>query len=489
MVEPGLDMLAVQVISWTPNLETVGEICLREAEQGSRVGFVFLDIENADDVPPRAVLSPLIQRTRMVKVRRLEAVLRANGVTVIPSPTVRRLPITLHSSDIGIDSADSLKDYRVEGAALGIGALSSVIQYLRDSEPDIAANRLLIDSFLNSGYQSFLLTRDLIERHRPEQILVSNGRLASSKGTSEAARLAGVGVRFCELGATHKRFFLSDRPPQSFANARENLRRSWESAGEEKADIARGFFSADRGGAILPFEQFLSLQQRNVGVPSNERRRIVYFSSSDDEHAAVEDGMAHELFESQRCAVKWLVEWVTSRSDFELVVRVHPRLRALSARERNWWNTLDAPHVTVLPADHRVDSYALARSAEKVLCYRSSMGPEATYMGKVAIVLGDAVYKGLDCVYEPRTIAELDALLQATDVPPKAQSNCLPYGYERLTRGTPFRFFDCASSLEEGVFLGRKLTPRGYDAFYRTLRRVDHRIRMFRDSISKIDAG
>jgi hypothetical protein len=80
-------------------------------------------------------------------------------------------------------------------------------------------------------------------------------------------------------------------------------------------------------------------------------------------------------------------------------------------------------------------------------------------MGKVAILLGDALYRGLDCAYEPRTIAELECMLDDSTLLPKPPGNCLPFGYERLMRGTPYRFYQPVSVLEGSFFGERIVTP------------------------------
>lgn len=479
----GFDLLAVGVFASPAHLGTMGEVCLREVEQGRRVGSVFLDVENADEVPVGAVLGGLMRRARLRKVRRIEGVLRSAGVAVVPAVSATRPTEEISSAAAGIDSADALQIYRFAGAALGMGCLASLINRLGDTEPDVATHRVLVDGLLSAAQQSFLLTRGLIERYRPQRILVYNGRLAASKGVTEAARLAEVGVAYCEIGATYRRFYLSGRPPQSFPNARDNLRRAWENAGDRREEIAAGFFAPDRGGAVLPFSQFLDLQERGLSIEPTQRSRIVFFVSSDDEHAAVEDGLEHPIFASQRAAVSWLIGWVGEHQDTELVIRVHPRMRKLSARERNWWESLAAPRVRVLPAEHPVDSYALAATADKVLCYRSSMGAEATYLGRVAIALGDTIYRGLDCVYEPQTVAEVERLLLDPDLAPKPKQNCLPYGYERLMKGTPYRFYQPSSDVG-GTFMGTPLIGDSQSLFS-VIRRFDQLLGLAREAFDR----
>ncbi len=438
----GLDLLAVESFTW--HLEIACEICLREAAAGRRVGFAFLDVINVDEFPLDTLFAAQVYAARhsirLAKVRAIEQILRSRGVTVITAgsapPGAR-----LSCAGTGTESIAALRDLRVGGAAIGLGVVSSLIRYSADIDPDFGANRALIDRMLTSAYQVFHLTRQLIDHYRPTAILVFNGRLACTKAVSEAARIAGVESFYYEVGGAYDRYYFSSRPPQSSENARELLRRAWAGAGVDRVSVAEQYFARGRGGAPLRETAFVAEQLPGRSVAPTGRRRIVYYVSSIDEYVAVEEGVEHVLFDSQRAAVRWLIGWVGSRPDTELVIRVHPRMRRLSLKERDWWASLAAANVIVLPAESPVDSYALADSADRVLCYHSSMCVEATYLEKVAILLGDASYRGLDCVYEPDSLGALVQLLEDNAVPPKPREHCLPFGYYRMRRGEEFKFF------------------------------------------------
>lgn len=455
------DLIAIAVNSlWAPHLETASEICLREAEMGRRVAFIFLDIDNVDEFP-RDAASPFLgalgyaasRRYRMTRVGKIETILRDRGVTVIPAVSSRA---RLSCDQVGIDSISSLQEFRLGDARLGLGTLSSLIFRLGDSDPDFATSRPLIDRLLTSAYQAFELTLEVIQRYRPARVLVFNGRFACVKAISEAARSEEVEVWFHEAVSSHERYFIAPRPVHSAAAARADMYSRWESAGENREAIARSFFSEDRSGLDLKEIGYRDAQIAGHSVRATGRRRIVYFASSIDEYAAVEDGFDNPLFASQHLAVAWLAAWARERPEVELIIRVHPRMRHLSAREHSWWTSHSADNVTTLTADSPVDSYALALSADRVVCYHSTMGAEATWLGKVSILVGDADYRGLDCVYEPGSLPELETML-VDSLLAKPRENCLPFGYHRLKRGEPYRFYRPRST-DLGSFFGEELS-------------------------------
>lgn len=453
------DALVVAAFSW--HLEIAAEICLSEVEKGRRVGFAFLDICNPDEFPLDGIFASAIYALqhagRLRKVEAYEKLLHSRGVTVM-NVSAAHPEVVFSSARLGIHSAGRLREFRTAGAALGIGALSSLIHRTADLDPDVASHRRLTDRLLTSARQAFDITTGLIREFAPSTVYVYNGRLACTKGIAEAARLATTDLRYYEISRNPKRYHLSSRPPWSTDNAREMLRLSWEQAGDDRDGTALRYFTPDRGGVPLIDRKFRQGQDPGQSIPANGRRRIVYFVSSIDEYAAVEDGVEHPVFDSQRAAVDWLAAWVAARPDIELVIRVHPRMDRLSKRERQWWASHSADNVTVLPAESAVDSYALAASADRVVCYHSSLAVEATFTGKVSILVGDADYRGLDCVYEPHTVAEFEAMLTDLSLQPKPRENCLPYGYSRLTWGTPFRYYAPGSD-SEGTFFGEQIAP------------------------------
>ncbi len=465
----GLDLLVIEAFTWTPALETACEVALRSAKLGKRVGFVFLDIGNVDLFPLNtgfrmgSVLYSLGRKSRMRRVRTIEELLRAHGVTVIEAKKFPKSGARLSCAGLGIDSIDSLRHFRLDGAAIGLGALASLVRRLGDSAPGLEENQVIVDRLLNAAYQAFVLSRQLIESWRPASVLVYNGRFAVSKGISEAARLSGVELLYHEIVSTCERFYLSEHSVHSMRHSRRDLVELWESAGENKHQLAEQYFTPGRGGITLFETQFLEFQRRDQAPPRSNRWRIVYFVSSIDEYAAVEDGFEDPLFESQHSAAEWLANWAAEHSDTELIIRLHPRMRLLSVRERHWWDSLCSPNVTVLHAESPVDSYVLAAHADRVVAYHSSMGAEASYLGAVSILIGDADYRGLGCVYEPKTTAELDRLLRQVGLEAKPRQNCLPFGYQRLMRGEEYEFYEPAS-FNEGSFFGQRLTPDGEEA-------------------------
>lgn len=452
----GVDFLAIEVFTFTPHLEASGEICIEQLGHSNKVAHCFIDIENPDDT----FTKQSIWFSKKNKVIRLHKILRKKNIDVRYFNLIRKSisKDIAEFASIELSSLGALRDLSYKGANLGIGVASSFISKTKSSEPDINNESIkLLQTYLKSSATVYEKSIELIKEMNPKKVMVFNGRFACVKAIAEAAKQMGVPVVFYERGATSERYVLVDKPIHNFKGIRERRDNAWEDANDCMKDIARQFFERRRNGDGIGWLSFTQDQEKNKFPDRVKDYRLVYFSSSDDEFAAVEDAVEHRAFDSQRSAIKWLIDWVGKKDNIELIVRVHPHLAIKSEKERYWWDSLSGKNITLIPSGDKTDSYSLAESADIVLVYNSTIGVEASYWGVPSIAIGDTLYSGLDCVYEPFTVKELENLLENTNLPSKLRDNCLSYGYYALTFGEKYKYFE-ADGLFIGKFFGDWLT-------------------------------
>ena len=450
-----LDLLAIDTFSFTPHLETTGEICISESLAGSSVGFAFVDVDNPDDMPAHPLLELFLGGRKHRKVNNLRRLLSVQAVGQIDEP---RLPdsscrAAANFAKHRVATLDDLKNLSYKGAPLGRGVASSLISRTGDPEPNPRAFRDLISRYLGASALVFEASYLLIRHHRPKTVLVFNGRFACVQPIVEAAKQLQVGCLFHERGATFERYEIFDKPVDDIVYARQCIRNAWDRAGTDRGELGRSFFYRRRNGDGIGWTSYTDGQERGLVLPRGASRRLVYFSSSDDEYAACGDLVEHPLFDSQKHAVHFLIDWVGRQTEIELVIRVHPNVQERSVRERGWWNSLTGANIRLESSAARTDSYALAESADTVLTYGSTMGVEASFLGKPVILLGDSAYRGFGCVYEPKTLDNLQALLAQAALPPMPQETCIPLGYYGLTFGREYRRYQ-PSDFFHGLFMG-----------------------------------
>ena len=94
--------------------------------------------------------------------------------------------------------------------------------------------------------------------------------------------------------------------------------------------------------------------------------------------------------------------------------------------------------------------------SETVITFGSTVGVEACYWGKPSILLGMALYQGLDCCYIPSSHEDVINWLREEKLPAKLKNGALLYGNWELNRGYKFKHFH-HTKLNTGTFNGKTI--------------------------------
>ena len=453
--------LVLESVAMKPHLETAGEIALDLIDKGEMADFAFIgsQLPWTDWALPQWLKWWGCSLDRRVK--RFERLISERGVKVLPVPLLSGDTLDRcrrFARDFSGDLS-ALKEYRYEGARLGLGVASSLISWYGDSRLDVARRQKVTRLALLSASMVYERSLALIHATKPDTIITFNGRFATSKPIVEAATAVGIPVLRHERGASFDKYEIFDRVLHSLEYIRMRIERAWKVADPVMRDkIGHDFFARRRSGdGIAWFSHTGNQVQGSAPGRTHERRRIVYFSSSDDEYAATADMVTPSCWGEQIVAVEALIDACEALNNVELIIRVHPPLAKKSATERSRWYGLGGKNTQIIPAESAVDSYALLDSADVVAVYLSTIGIEAAYWGKPSILIGPAIYAGFGVCYEPTTKAELEGLLCNDKLRPQPQEKCLPYGYYFVTFGKQYRYYH-PESLLEGTFLGDRLS-------------------------------
>ncbi len=457
-----LKYLIIESVAAKPHLETAGEIALEFVKGGNECIFAFLghDLEWTDCSFPGWL--KWIGCSYGRRIKQFERIIANHGVTV---EMAHGLPKEIHDRCVNFARGFSgglldLKGYRYQGAWLGMGVASSLISWAGDSEYDISRNPKIVRSALLSAAITFERALLLIGKARPQIVVTFNGRFATCRPIVEAALSRGIQVLRHDRGATFDKYEVFKEPIHSFSYIKACISDLWKNADKsEREKVAHSFFLRRRNGDGIGWHSFVAHQIRgHVPARIKGKRRLVYFSSSDDEYAAVSDVVSPCRWGGQIQAVKDLISVCEKFDDIELLVRVHPHFKQKSSASRARWDALGEGRVRVITAESQVDTYALLDSADIVVTYGSTIGIEAAYWGKPSILLGPSRYSGIGICIEPANKAELGELLSSSQrLPVPLQADCLPYGYYYMTYGKRYRFYR-PESLSEGTFLGQRLS-------------------------------
>jgi hypothetical protein len=135
------------------------------------------------------------------------------------------------------------------------------------------------------------------------------------------------------------------------------------------------------------------------------------------------DGAALGLHSVFKTSMEWVVETVRfllDHTDNLIVIRQHPAERLEAARSTDDYAKLLSsnfgadPRIRFIAAEEDVNSYDLLDSVAAVIVYTSTLGVEATALGKPVITESNSYYSGLGFVWGCRSLQDYhSALLQA----------------------------------------------------------------------------
>lgn len=453
--------LIAETVALKPHLETAGELALRFRDEGDEVTFSWLgeSLPWSDWYLPRGAKFFGCSLDR--RVRRFTQLLYRERVSILSSPTPNATRLAQAQEWAANFRGDmgALKEYIFEGVGLGMGAASSLISLHGDSLYSPETNLDQARQCLASTALVYERARCAILFSKPDIVITFNGRFATSKPIVAAAEQLGIPVLRHERGSTYQRYELFTDALHNYAYIRKRIEDCWaNTSSAERERNGHEFFQRRRRGDGIGWYSFTAEQEQGrIPERTPGRRRIVYFSSSDDEYAAVTDVFEPGVWPDQLAAVRELMAACASLPNVELVLRIHPHLTKKSAQERARWCGLSGSNAFIIAPDEKVDSYALLDSADVVVSYGSTIGMEAAYWGRPSVLLGPCSYSGSLAVFSPGNREELAALLmRAGDLCAPVRDLCLPYGNYYLSYGTPFLYYHPVS-LSEGTFLGDRL--------------------------------
>lgn len=457
-----MHIFAIEAYPAKPHLETAAEVLL-ECVGHQRAAFSYVGNGLPWQEYPQRRLGSGALLNMPARVKAFQSVLAQHDILIVDCPGLEPRDvreIEVWAAAFNGDLA-ALKRYAWRGHKLGLGVASSLISKYRNPALSAHENLSQIRAALRAAAVVFERSRWLIEQHRPETVLTFNGRFALCYPIVKAAQAAGCRVLLHERGCDYSKYEVFDTSVHSLEKLRERIQRHWSARTDDAIAhrIGDGFFQRRRGGDGIGWKSFIDGQTRGLSLPSNGLKRVVYFSSSEDELASVEDGATQKFApEGQKSAVLKLISACRQVADVELVVRVHPNAADSPPDELAWWYSLAAKGVTVIKPKAKVDSYALLESADLVCTYGSTIGVEAAYWGKASALLGDAGYFGFGCCAEPANEEDLVGLIR--NVPSEwSREACLRYGYYLATFGREYRHYQ-PTSLFDGELLGYTLSHR-----------------------------
>jgi hypothetical protein len=454
-------LLVLETLTWKPHVETAMDIALQRRQGGEEVVYASLR-QGLPACEDRSAVHALFDLPAH-RTRRAGEILRNAGVRFLaPNYSGReRHDALARAADLlaGCRDIDDLKHLGYAGYFdLGWGVLSSVISVTRNSTVTLQDHFGLFRRYCAAGILTYELACRLIEEYRPDQVLLFNGRFATTRAVLRAAESKGVPWLIHERGANKGRFWQADFLPHDMDAMQARIRAAWT---PDQAESGHRFFRLRRERAEQAWHSFSALQREGL-LPEAMRHDgewATFFTSAEDEMVAIGDSFVNESFPTQEGAIAVAARAVAKVPGMRLCVRVHPHVAQKGPADRRKWRELDVPGILLVHAEDEVDSYALMERSRVVMSYGSTIGIEATYAGKPSLLFSPSYYDSLGVCTMAEDEAQVTAFLRDPVTFP--QSATLPYGAFWDSLGEPYVNYR-PDDLHRGSILGVYLDDGGY---------------------------
>ena len=341
---------------------------------------------------------------------------------------------------------DEMSRFEYGGLPLGDLVLPGLRWALRRHHlVDDEATRILLRDYILSAYHLSREFSTFLDQVEPEAVVVFNGLMYPEAIASRVARQRGIRVITHEVGMQPFSAFFTEGEataypidiPQDFEldpaqNAR--LDEYLEQRFQGKFSMAGIRFWPEISGLDESFLKHAASFKQIVPVFTN-----VIFDTSQLH--------ANTVFPNMFAWLDLVLELIQAHPETLFVIRAHPdELRPGKQSQESvqqWVNQkrlLDQPNVVFINSDEYISSYELIQRAKFVMVYNSSIGLEASLMGKAVLCGGKARFTQIPTVFFPdapggyRALAEDFLEVDEVDVPAEFSRNARRFLYYQLYR-------------------------------------------------------
>lgn len=446
----GQRILLVEPFYWTPHVETGLELAeiLSEHNRVSYVGPDALHCVTDETFRLQARIRINLTRKRNVSRyvgRNVRAYRRAEIASierVLNLPDVRTL----------LDpTSPDLDKVKFENFDIGMGVISSLISVTRDADFDRQRYSQLALALGRDAMKLYRLTHELARADKSDIVILFNGRVASTRGIRRACETMGLRYIVHERGSSKGKYALFDcaTPHQP-----EGIRRwvdDWWRFTDDPEAKARAFLARRRQSIATGWYSFTGKQDAGHFPPRDGRKRVTFFTSSDDELVAIGDELPPDSpYCHQAYSIRSAGQACRDRG-YDFVVRFHPNTPSGPNEVLEAANEVSP---TVIEPSSEVDTYALMDSSDIVFTQNSTVGIEAAAAGKQAVYTGRNIFERCRSV---RRIMNDSDLVSALDTAQGADPiDALRYANFFGEHGISYRYYEPRGFLS-GTYQGRDL--------------------------------
>lgn len=307
----------------------------------------------------------------------------------------------------------SLQKVKWNDTSIGMAISSYLISLTKDSNPNLNHFQNLITNLGLTYYQIFQNLEGLNLDSSSNEIWVYNGRPFHERTVVEFAKKNNIKLKYFEIGGEgfyQERWILHEESPHDRLKHQQSIEAYCQTT-PINSDLIESWFKKQQSSSINPHLKKSIFDNLDNISPNT----FVFFSSSDDEVAAISDSWQSSWGNQLNCVAE-LIKYFESHPELSLIIRVHPNQGNKSKQDKLRWKALTsaARNIKIYNFDSKVNSYELLRKAIGVFTFGSTIGVECAYLRKPAALLAPARWDQLIPHKYLQTNLQIDQWVQST---------------------------------------------------------------------------
>jgi len=297
-------------------------------------------------------------------------------------------------------NAEKLKNLIIFGINLYQISIGSVHTHFRINSIDIENIEHLktLRHYILNAALTLIAGKIIFKENKPAVALIFNGRMATTRAMVELCKHHGVRYTTHERGLTKGYFLINVKDKcTSHQNAKYiakyNLNHPLKNY---QIQQVKKWFNDRLKGTNISWKNFLDSSTPNNFIKKTSKKRWVLFTSSTDEFVAEPDYSSP--FGSQ---YDWILKTceIANQENIELIIRIHPNSYGGQSTGKNldelkFFENLslrkDYKNLSIVDSTSNINSYDLARTADLVLTFGSTIAMESLLLGKRTYVAANS---------------------------------------------------------------------------------------------------
>jgi hypothetical protein len=305
--------------------------------------------------------------------------------------TYANLPQDRNKSTLLTEYTDlkSLQKVKWIDTSIGMAISSYLISLTKDSNPNLSIFHNLITNLGHTYFQIFQYLEALSLDSDSNDIWIYNGRPFHERTVVEFSKKNNINLKYFEIGgegSNQARWILHEESPHDRLKHQHSIKVHCQTY-PLNYDLIESWFRRQQSSINNSYSK-----KSNFEVSmSKSSKTFVFFSSSDDEVAAISDSW-QSTWDNQLNCVYELIKYFESHPQITLIIRVHPNQGNKSKQDKLRWKDLrsTARNINIHNYDSKVSSYELLERANGVFTFGSTIGVEAAHLRKPAALLAPA---------------------------------------------------------------------------------------------------